>query len=529
VISLPRLRFPDRALECVFLDEYAELDLRRYLSVWGIGIVGCSALRFANAGSPEELRVWIELEQWLAIPTMLAVCAFALAPRATFTRGWQWVELTGAILFQAVLGAAVLVVALRGHSPSARMLDFGTGLLALLIMIVYTAGALRLLYAVVATVVPALFYFVVAGTWAREAEDVLRAGWFLIAAQAFGVFACYQIERLRRAAFLRRQELAEERARTVGLLQREISHQVAARSKQLGDELARVESAAGVPSLQPGDRFARYRIIRALGAGGMGTVYEVERLTDEQKLALKIITGHVSGAVAARFAREAEIGARVHHSNLVSIVDVGVSPAGAPFLVMELVRGGSLEDWRPRFGDAAWVKPLLRQVADGLVALHDAGVVHRDLKPGNILLHGEDSQVAKISDFGISRFGDVAGSVDSDAVTVEASTPAAARLTGTGTLLGTPLYMAPESANGARAADGPCDVFAFGILAYEMLTGRPPFKIPPVLLALAKLPVPVPEPMQEVEALSRCLLECMAEDPAGRPTMRQVRRVLDAA
>jgi len=261
----------------------------------------------------------------------------------------------------------------------------------------------------------------------------------------------------------------------------------------------------------------------------MGTVYEVERLTDEQKLALKIITGHVSGAVAARFAREAEIGARVHHGNLVSIVDVGVSPSGAPFLVMELVRGGSLEDWRPRFGDTAWVKPLLRQVADGLVALHDAGVVHRDLKPGNILLHGEGSQVAKISDFGISRFGDVAGSVDSGAVTVEASTPAAARLTGTGTLLGTPLYMAPEAASGARAADGPCDVFAFGILAYEMLTGRPPFKIPPVMLALAKLPMPMPEPMQGVEALSRCVLECMAEDPASRPTMRQVRRVLDAS
>jgi hypothetical protein len=333
--------------------------------------------------------------------------------------------------------------------------------------------------------------------------------------------------------------IARERARSEALLKQELSHQVAERSRELGAVLAKSDVTLDVRRLSPGERFdARYRIVAALGAGGMGAVYEVERLTDGATLALKAVVGEVSGASAARFAREAEIGARVHHPNLVSIVDVGVS-AGVPFLVMELVRGGSLEGQRARFGDVPWALPILRQIAEGLAALHDAGVVHRDLKPANVLLttnEGGSATVAKISDFGISRFGaldDAAASIDPNAATIG---PSAARrssaLTGTGMVMGTPLYMAPEAARGGRNVDAPADVFALGIIAYEMLTGRAPFAVPAVMLAMAEQPIPAPTPIDDARvppALGGLVLGCLSGDPTKRPRVRKLLAELTSA
>jgi Protein kinase domain len=328
------------------------------------------------------------------------------------------------------------------------------------------------------------------------------------------------------------RELVAEREKTRTVLEQEVGHQVAERSRELGRALARGESSALSLVLSKGDRFhTRYRVVRPLGEGGMGAVYEVERLTDAARLALKVVTG--TGTNAARFAREAEIGARVHHANLVSIVDVGVAEGGAPFLVMELVKGGSLEDRRARFGDVAWALPILRQVVEGLLALHDAAVVHRDLKPANVLLSGtEGALVAKISDFGISRFGPptLGGPIDPRAATVAASpTPEASHLTSTGAMLGTPLYMAPEAAKGGRTVEASADVFAFGILAYEAITGRFPFAMPPVLLALAGQALPLVAPMGTVGldgGVRDCVLACLSEDAAARPSARRLKEAL---
>lgn len=332
--------------------------------------------------------------------------------------------------------------------------------------------------------------------------------------------------------------IARERARSEALLKQEVAHQVAERSKELGLVLSRAEAPLVVAPLASGDRFdARYVIERALGAGGMGAVYAVKRLTDGEKLALKIVIGEVSGIGAARFAREAEIGARVRHRNLVSIVDVGISTGGVPFLVMEMAQHGSLEEHRSRFGDEAWALPILGQIAGGLAALHAAGVVHRDLKPGNVLFTaGEDGvMVAKISDFGISRFGagDGAddGEVDPGGATLHASPSAPQPLTATGSLLGTPYYMAPESRRGGTVVQAPADVFAFGILACEMLTGTTPFPVPPVLLAMAGQAVKAQSPTfgPGVGATLRAaLLSCLEEDPTRRPTMRALVGMLPA-
>jgi hypothetical protein len=532
VVQLARLRFPDASLERAFLKEYAHLERWRYLLGWGLSAPIAVAVRFILMGTPEEIRVGARVLDVVVLPTILAMFAFGLAPRAIFLRGWQAIYVFGCAVGPASVGVIALVVTRSEAQVSPRFVDFGAGFMGLFIISVCTTASLRTAHAAVATVAPAAFFLTVVGTSrACSRADLAITGCFTLYGLMFGLGGCYQIERLRRAEFLRRHELAEEREKTERLLKHEISHQVAERSKQLGEELARFDTPANGVTIAPGDCFdGRYRVIRALGTGGMGAVYEVERLTDEQRFALKVITGRVTGVVAARFAREAEIGARLQHPNLVSIVDVGVSHSGGPFLVMDLVLGGTLEDRSSRFGDIAWAKSMLRQVADGLLALHDAGVVHRDLKPGNILLQGgaEDEEVARISDYGISRVVVVEGSVDVMSATQKASSPGTARLTGTGTLLGTPLYMAPESAHGARVVDAPSDVFAFGVLAYEMLTARPPFQLPLVLLALAKQPLPAPEPMRmpDADAVSRCVLQCLVADPARRPTMREVRQAL---
>jgi hypothetical protein len=305
--------------------------------------------------------------------------------------------------------------------------------------------------------------------------------------------------------------IALERRRSEAMLQQELRHQVAERSRELGRMLAREDAATAFVDLSPGTQFnARYNIVRPLGAGGMGTVYEVVRVTDGQSLALKIVTGAHSRTSAVRFAREAEIGARVKHRNLVSIVDVGVASNGVPFLVMDLVTGASLEEHRNRFGDAAWALPILIQIASGIAALHECGIVHRDLKPANVLLSGDHgAPLARISDFGISRFDQT---LDGEAHTLAA-------LTGTGALLGTPLYMAPEMAHGGRV-DSAADVFAFGIVAYEVLTGRLPFATPPVLLTIAVQELPVPAPMDDpADSVVRA---CLARAPIDRPSIEEV-------
>jgi hypothetical protein len=328
---------------------------------------------------------------------------------------------------------------------------------------------------------------------------------------------------LGQGALLARQHVTS--LRDADLLNAELRRQVAERSRQLAEALAKIDYPAD-RLLSTGDVVAaRYRVVRPLGAGGMGEVYEVERLTDGRRFALKIIRGAATRDQLARFAREAQIAAKIVHPNLVAVADVDLSVDHGLFFVMELVGGGSLADQRARFGDEPWALGVLRQVVAGLVALHEAGVVHRDLKPENVLL-ADDGAVVKISDFGIASMAEARTSMLATSVGGNDPTMRARDMTRTGVILGTPRYMAPELATGSKHASAAVDIFALGVLACELLDLGYPFAAPPIVDAVYGRPIRrargLAQALRDREELAALLDACLDVDPSRRPTARQL-------
>ncbi len=367
---------------------------------------------------------------------------------------------------------------------------------------------------------------------------------------------------LRRADALG-QELANRLNRLAGnneeiqSLNEELRRQIRARSERLADAIARLGPIEATRrAFVAGDVVdERYRVVRVIGEGGMGTVYQIERLADGKTLALKVLHGARSGAELARLAREAEIASRVDHPNVVRIVDLDVARSGALFLVMDYIDGASLDERRERYADVHWGVSVLRQLAAGLAALHKEGIVHRDLKPANVLLaHDGARDVVKIADFGIAMRGTDTITVDQRVVTPETtvaprdavSTPDLGDaitletlatldkngLTQTGQILGTPVYMAPELVHGAKLANAASDVYAFGIIAREVLTGKLPDGFD-LLLHLRQRDVVVPPIASVLPGLSvdlaAILDACLARNPALRPSMDAVALALEAA
>jgi hypothetical protein len=200
-----------------------------------------------------------------------------------------------------------------------------------------------------------------------------------------------------------------------------------------------------------------YEIIGELGRGGMGVVYRARQTTLNRIVGLKMLTGHYGPDELTRFRAEAETAAGLHHTNIIQIYEVG-EMEGAPFYAMEYVESGSLAD-RLRSGpiEDRQAAQLLISVARALHFAHRNGVVHRDMKPANILLDPEG--VPKVADFGIAK-----------------RLTANSALTLSGAVIGTPTYMAPEQAKGtSRDVGAPADIYSLGAILYEMLSGRPPF------------------------------------------------------
>jgi serine/threonine protein kinase len=225
------------------------------------------------------------------------------------------------------------------------------------------------------------------------------------------------------------------------------------------------ESSDAAPGVPPGGSIGKYRLVRVIGRGGMGLVYEAVHPELRKSVAIKTLHPDIAAEPEplGRFLKEGEAASRIKHPNVVSVLDVGTHE-GAPFLVMEYLEGESLADRFTRVpaGPIEEVVDLLLPAIAAVAAGHDEGVIHRDLKPANIFLErGRRGEVTpKVLDFGISKI---------------VGTPAELSLTGKATVVGTLSYMAPEQTDAARTADTRTDQYAFGLILYEGLTGRRAF------------------------------------------------------
>jgi serine/threonine-protein kinase len=258
-----------------------------------------------------------------------------------------------------------------------------------------------------------------------------------------------------------------------------------------------------------------FHILRRLGQGGMGQVYLAEQVSLKRKVALKVLRPDLARheTSLARFKAEAEAVAKATHANIVQVYFIG-DVDGLPFMALEYVEGKNLREYLAKKGslDLPLALSIMRQVAAALVRAGELGIVHRDIKPDNILLTRKGE--AKVADFGLSRVQAGAGAL---------------HLTQSGVTMGTPLYMAPEQAEG-KEVDGRTDIYSFGVTCYHMLAGEPPFRgATAVEVALQHVTGKVP-PLSEARpdlppAVCTLVHRMMARNPEDRyQTARDVLR-----
>ena len=220
-------------------------------------------------------------------------------------------------------------------------------------------------------------------------------------------------------------------------------------------------------SLQPNDVIdGKYTIIRQIGKGGMGAVFEGENQRIHRRVAIKVLHASVAGdrSFVQRFEREAQAAGRIGSDHIVEVLDLGDLPSGDRYMVMEFLEGETLrarmKTLRKMTPDEIF--PIVAELLDGLAEAHGAGIIHRDLKPDNIFLVLErkwQTDFVKILDFGVSKF----------------RTLGTESVTHTGVMLGTPHYMSPEQAKGEKAIDHRADLYSVGVILYKALTGKNPF------------------------------------------------------
>ena len=266
-------------------------------------------------------------------------------------------------------------------------------------------------------------------------------------------------------------------------------------------------SDSGASAIPPGTQVGPFRILGLLGRGGMAAVYRAQDTKLDRTIALKVLPPEFlhDGTFARRFEQEARVVAKLEHPNIVPIYASGIDD-GIPWMSMRLLAGGTLgtvlKNRRPETGEAV---RMLRSVADALDYAHALGIVHRDIKPTNILLDGFGG--VYIGDFGLAQMleGDPG-------------------LTRTGTLIGTPHYMAPEQALG-EPADHRCDIYSLGIVAYEIFVGAMPFTADSpvsVLLKHVNQPLPVPSDSHRIATADRRYSEGRRRNLLGIDGTRQV-------
>jgi serine/threonine protein kinase len=267
--------------------------------------------------------------------------------------------------------------------------------------------------------------------------------------------------------------------------------------------------------LQPGQILAdKYRIVRQIGHGGMGAVFEGENFRIHRRVAIKTLHAQVAGKadILQRFEREAQAAGRIGSEHIVEVLDMGDLPDGSRFMVMEFLSGCTLGDRIVQSGKihARDLAGPLAQLLEGLGRAHAAGIIHRDLKPANVfLLDSKPGQpdFVKILDFGVSKFN----VLNSDEMS----------MTRTGAVMGTPYYMSPEQAKGARSIEPTSDLYSVGVIMYEAVTGQVPFNADTFNELIFKIALDTPPPPESFvpnldPAFGAIMRKAMAREPEAR-------------
>ncbi|MGO8992736.1 MAG: protein kinase domain-containing protein [Polyangiaceae bacterium] len=276
---------------------------------------------------------------------------------------------------------------------------------------------------------------------------------------------------------------------------------------------------AEIPEAPPSNALVagKYQLVRLIGRGGMGTVWEGRHASLGTRVAIKFIDVEYADSQEARtrFDNEARAAATIQSKHAIQIFDHGVTDDGKPYIVMELLLGEPLDARLDRVGrlPLAETARILRQVGRALSRAHERGIVHRDLKPENIFLvrtPDEDDEIAKVLDFGIAKFKKVDG--QSGGLTSS---------TKTGAVLGTPFYMAPEQARGLRDLDHRVDLWSMGVIAYKCVCGVLPFEgvsVGDLLVKICTTPAPIPSSVlgSLPPAFDAWFLRALEKDPARR-------------
>lgn len=257
-----------------------------------------------------------------------------------------------------------------------------------------------------------------------------------------------------------------------------------------------------------GQQIGQYAIRQHLARGGMADVYLAHDVDLQRPVAIKVMLAALAAdeEFVARFRREARTVAQLHHPNIIQVYNIGLTQEGRPYIAMQFVDGGSLRDVLRDLGQQGKLMPtaqalaIIRQMADALSEAHQAGIVHRDIKPNNILLRTDGTPV--LVDLGI------------------AAVQSGPKITRTGSLIGTPHYMAPEQARG-QATDARSDIYSLGVVLYEMLVGHPPFTAQEPMVVLHahvyEQPVPVGQMRRDLSSQTQQLVDiCLQKDPNQR-------------